>query len=350
MTKRNRIEIDYDRIYQSKFDGQYKILKEIESDDKKHRKVLIQFLETRNIQEAKLDKADKGSVSDRLKHTPDFNKVYQSNTSGSYKILEILDERICGKIIVKIMFLETGTIRDVRLQDALIGKVRDPYRISVCGFGITGENNTTTREYATWNSMINRCYNPNYDSYINYGNKGVTVCERWRYFDNFKIDITYLPGYDLWLNNPGDYALDKDVLQMGIPEYQKIYSPETCCFISIFENAKYAGLYQNMHKDSITSKHMGVFKKANGGFEVNITMSGNSYNPGVFYTEEAAANLYNNITKFYYGDSINPAFLNNVPYMAPEEIIRQRTTIKEMCKIIHKEKIIYKSKVQRLSP
>ena len=33
--------------------------------------------------------------------------------------------------------------------------------------------------YKTWRGMINRCTNPNSDSYPNYGGRGITVCERW---------------------------------------------------------------------------------------------------------------------------------------------------------------------------
>lgn len=334
MAKRSRIEIDYNRIYQSKFDGPYKIIEEIKSDDKKHRKVLIQFLETGNVQEAKLDKADKGSISDRLKHTPDFDKEYQSNTSGPYKILEILDERKAGKIVASIMFLETGTVRDVQLTCALNGQVRDPYRVSVCGFGITGENDTKTREYETWHSMVTRCYNQNAANYHLYGAKGVTVCERWRYYDNFLIDITTLPGYDLWKQYPGKYALDKDMRQMNVPEYLKVYSPDTCCFISIVENAKYAGAYLNNHKENVTSKYMGVYKKPNGNFEVNITVNGKAYNFSTYTSEVAAAAMYDYVNKYYY-PNINPNLLNNVIPMTLDEINSYKVRVKEICKIIH---------------
>jgi hypothetical protein len=37
-----------------------------------------------------------------------------------------------------------------------------------------------SREYKSWNMMIQRCTNPNYSHYRNYGGRGITVCERWR--------------------------------------------------------------------------------------------------------------------------------------------------------------------------
>lgn len=335
MAKVNRLKVDYDKIYESKYDGPYKIIKEIESDDKRHRKALIQFLETGNIQEAKLDKAVYGIVRDRLKHTPDFDKVYESNTSGPYKILEILEERKNGKIMCKVQFIETGTIIEAYLHVALEGGIRDPYRISVCGFGITGNNDTKTREYMIWHSMIARCYNQNAANYHLYGAKGVTVCERWRYFDNFLIDIVTLPGYDLWIQYPGEYALDKDMRQINVPEYLKVYSPDTCCFISIVENAKYVGVYLNIHKENVTSKYMGVYKKPNGNFEVNITVNGIAYNFSTYTLEEAAAAMYNYVSLYYY-PNINHNLLNNVPYMTLDEINSYRVRVKEMCTIVHK--------------
>lgn len=333
MKRQRRIEIDFNKTYNSKVDGEYKIIKEIESNGK-HRIVLIQFADTGNIQEATLENAIRNSMTDRLKHTPDFNKIYQSNTSGPFKFIEILKEVKNGKISCKIQFIETGTIIEAYVCVALRGSIRDPYRKSVCGFGITGNNSTRTREANTWKSMIHRCYNQNGRSYSSYGGKGVTVCERWRYLDNFLIDIKSLPGYDLWYNNPGEYALDKDKLQMNIPENKKIYSPETCCFISIVDNAKYAGAYLNNINKNLSSNYIGVYKVCNN-FRAAITNNGTNYQLGVYSSEIAAANIYNYASK-YYNPNIDPELLNKVPEMTLDEIQSYRTNGKIMCEIIHK--------------
>lgn len=63
-----------------------------------------------------------------------------------------------------------------------------------------------------------RCYSEEYLSrfptYI-----GCSVCEEWRYFSKFKqwFDEHYVDGWDL----------DKDILVKG----NKVYSPQTCCFV-----------------------------------------------------------------------------------------------------------------------
>ena len=50
-----------------------------------------------------------------------------------------------------------------------------------------------TPEYRTWSSMLTRCGNPKCQQYPNYGGRGITVCERWRYFDNFREDLGLRP-------------------------------------------------------------------------------------------------------------------------------------------------------------
>lgn len=46
-----------------------------------------------------------------------------------------------------------------------------------------------SRENKSWSTMLERCTNPNAKSYSDYGGRGITVCERWRSFDNFFADM-----------------------------------------------------------------------------------------------------------------------------------------------------------------
>jgi len=50
-------------------------------------------------------------------------------------------------------------------------------------------NMSKTRFYGIWNDMIMRCYNPKKERYKNYGGRGITVEDRWRVFNNFKLDM-----------------------------------------------------------------------------------------------------------------------------------------------------------------
>ena len=52
-----------------------------------------------------------------------------------------------------------------------------------------------TSEYKIWQDVIRRCYDPTRRFYMNYGGRGITVCERWREdFTNFLADLGARPS------------------------------------------------------------------------------------------------------------------------------------------------------------
>ena len=53
---------------------------------------------------------------------------------------------------------------------------------------------TGTREYISWDTMIQRCHNPNHPKWAFYGARGITVCDRWRNsFEAFLEDMGKRP-------------------------------------------------------------------------------------------------------------------------------------------------------------
>lgn len=50
-------------------------------------------------------------------------------------------------------------------------------------------NNRTTKVYQTWNSLIQRCTNPKNPSYTTHGGRNISVCSRWKKFENFLEDM-----------------------------------------------------------------------------------------------------------------------------------------------------------------
>jgi hypothetical protein len=48
---------------------------------------------------------------------------------------------------------------------------------------------TDTSEHYTWRSMIQRTTNPRNKRFADYGGRGITVCDRWRSFENFYADM-----------------------------------------------------------------------------------------------------------------------------------------------------------------
>lgn len=122
------------------------------------------------------------------------------------------------------------------------GRLKYPYHPSVfCkgyfGIGkfhqVKGGKRSTT--YNFWKNIIERCYSKKSISYKTYGGKGVVVCEEWLDFQNFGkwFEENYSPEI------MQGFQIDKDILVKG----NKIYSPETCCFVpseinSLFINCK----------------------------------------------------------------------------------------------------------------
>lgn len=69
-----------------------------------------------------------------------------------------------------------------------------------------------TREYYTWSAMLQRCQNPAQSNFENYGARGITVCDRWKSFENFLADMGPKP--------PGT-SIERE-------DNDKGYSPDNC--------------------------------------------------------------------------------------------------------------------------
>jgi hypothetical protein len=76
----------------------------------------------------------------------------------------------------------------------------------------TRHGKTHSQVYSAWRSMRSRCRNPNNQDYLNYGSRGITVCERWlESFENFYADMGDPPTKDYSIdrkNSNGNYDPD----------------------------------------------------------------------------------------------------------------------------------------------
>ncbi|MGG1947088.1 hypothetical protein AB1286_20105 [Trinickia sp. NRRL B-1857] len=50
-----------------------------------------------------------------------------------------------------------------------------------------------TPTHNSWCAMKQRCFYPKSDGYADYGGRGITVCERWMTFENFRADMGERP-------------------------------------------------------------------------------------------------------------------------------------------------------------
>ncbi len=100
---------------------------------------------------------------------------------------------------------ECGTEKVVRGQDLRSGKTRSCGCLQRDGVRFHGMSRTTT--YESWHSMLQRCGNPKAFSWRLYGNRGITVCKRWRLFKHFFADMGERPaGTSLdRVDNDGNY-------------------------------------------------------------------------------------------------------------------------------------------------
>jgi hypothetical protein len=70
-----------------------------------------------------------------------------------------------------------------------------------------GQSRPRSPTYRVWAGMIGRCLIPTDSSFKDYGGRGITVCDRWRRFEDFLADMGERPaGRSIdRINNDGDY-------------------------------------------------------------------------------------------------------------------------------------------------
>lgn len=81
---------------------------------------------------------------------------------------------------------------------------------------------TKGREFRIWTGMRSRCYDTNDPNFPRYGGRGITVCERWRRYENFLADMGPAPP------------------RMSIERKQVNghYEPGNCCWATFAEQGR----------------------------------------------------------------------------------------------------------------
>lgn len=130
---------------------------------------------------------------------------------GKLKVIEKTDNRdCCGSIIWKCK-CSCGNIHETSTRNLRSGESQScgcsRNQFTKSGNARRRHNKAGTSIYAIWNSMKQRCLNPNNHAYSLYGGRGIEICERWKVFDHFYADMGDRP-YGLSLDridNNGNY-------------------------------------------------------------------------------------------------------------------------------------------------
>lgn len=157
-------------------------------------------------------------------------------------------------------------------------------RKKIYGIGVndadfsTGSSNKREPSYALWKSILTRCYGKTHPKQATY--KNCSVCNEWLFYSNFKK----------WFDDPTSgykkgYHVDKDILVRG----NKIYSPDTCCFVPPEINTLIV-----KHDATRGDLPIGVTKNnsVSRGFRAIIRIYGKYHTIGYFDTIEEAFNAY----------------------------------------------------------
>lgn len=146
-----------------------------------------------------------------------------------------------------------------------------------CAINDLDETIDNAKFYSHWKGILNRCFNENlHKKYTTYDD--CEVCSEWLLLSNFKkwFDENYIEGYQL----------DKDILVKG----NKLYSPQTCCFVPRNINTLLTKSNSSRGKCLI-----GVtFNKSKGKYEAHVNINGKTRHFGGFTNEYDAFIKYKN--------------------------------------------------------
>lgn len=206
-------------------------------------------------------------------------EIFISNKGEVIKIIEYFNTTNCTIIIN-----DKHIVYNKQYNNIKTGVFKSPYFPSVHGVGFLGIgkykstiDGEKTKSYSAWSSMLTRCYNKRAkkrdSSYIN-----CKVCEEWH---NFQVFAQWYE--ENWKPHMEGWHLDKDILFKG----NKVYSPETCCFVPASINGLFIkkdfdrGLYpigvtfrknRNSFLASLGKLTIGYFKTPEQAFQAYKTV------------------------------------------------------------------------------
>jgi len=202
---------------------------------------------------------------------------YPNNQGYEMEIIKCDGTSCCT---VKFNDIKNTVVECIQFIHIREGNVRNPNHPSKYGVGYEGQGIFTfnvdkkeTKCSKTFSSMLERCHSEKYQiekpSYI-----GCSINNEWHNFQNF--------AEWYYKNYKKNWKIDKDILVKG----NKIYSPETCCFVPNEINCLFTK--SNRSRGSLP---IGVSRKGKK-FEAKVRINNIQVPLGLFYTPKEAFNVY----------------------------------------------------------
>lgn len=213
-----------------------------------------------------------------------IGEIFKSNGFGYYEVISYKNAHN-----VTVRFLETGYEKTTNKSNIIRGAVKDKFAPSCYGVGINGTlpsriNGVLVAQYQLWSSIIQRCYDNNYQikqpSY-----KGCVVSDNFKNYEYFYDWCNKQVGF----GNEG-WQLDKDLLSSGGNSYHE----DHCVFIPQYINI----LFNNNSKNRGACK-IGVTLNRDGKFYAKVSMWGKQVFLGSFKTEDEAYEVYKSSKESY---------------------------------------------------
>ena len=217
-----------------------------------------------------------------------LGEEFETNSCGKCVVVDYKGE---ADVTVKFHDPEYTTI--CRIGNLKKGNVNNPLYPSVYRKGYIGVGKYSTKDvkvYKTWCSLMLRSYDKKFHlSRPTY--KDVTVCEEWHNFQNFAGWCYSQKFFSFVEKNGRSYHLDKDILVKG----NKVYSPETCCFVPNEINVL---LITTRPKKEKYPKGISYLKKC-GKFNARLSVGGSMIYLGLFKNLEEAFGAYKEAKEIY---------------------------------------------------
>lgn len=136
------------------------------------------------------------------------------------------------------------------------------YEINKTQFLKHGMNTATGKHplYCTWDSMKQRCTNPNNASYGDYGGRGITVCDEWVSFEGFLKDMQ-----ESW----------REGLEIDRTDNNGNYCKENCRWVTHKENMKnrrVVKLYDGFTLEELCKNHRMNYKTVESRVRLGWTL------------------------------------------------------------------------------